>query len=168
MHGNLRCRNLLVSQMTSNSLLVRIGDPGMESLYNTRPLSDPVNLERWVAWIQERIKWFFFLRQCPSIFVLMFLFSRYSGNCDEFIISNVHTQIWLLTTIVNHNDNSFILKVAVTFVIILFYISWKTAYWKVSYLWTVISWKWWLSFNLFISKITATRFWLWFPLSKPV
>ncbi|XP_048258839.1 tyrosine-protein kinase JAK2-like isoform X1 [Haliotis rufescens] len=50
-HGNLRCRNILVMNVTALDLLVRISDPGMEAHYVSNAISDEQNIERlpWVA-----------------------------------------------------------------------------------------------------------------------
>ncbi|XP_046543057.1 tyrosine-protein kinase JAK2-like [Haliotis rubra] len=44
-HGNLRCRNILVMNVTALDLLVRISDPGMEAYYVSNAISDEHNSE---------------------------------------------------------------------------------------------------------------------------
>ncbi|XP_064618724.1 tyrosine-protein kinase JAK2-like isoform X2 [Lineus longissimus] len=50
-HGNIRCRNVLVLWHNEMEVKVKLGDPGLSSLYSFHRISDPVNQERspWLA-----------------------------------------------------------------------------------------------------------------------
>lgn len=50
-HGNIRCRNVLVwSHQPGSRLVVKLTDPGLVHFYNSLPLHDDINYERF-AWI---------------------------------------------------------------------------------------------------------------------
>ncbi|KAJ8322112.1 hypothetical protein KUTeg_000583 [Tegillarca granosa] len=42
-HGNICCKNILVLRYEFNSIMVKIGDPGMITLYNQLPVTDAIN-----------------------------------------------------------------------------------------------------------------------------
>ncbi|KAJ8307762.1 hypothetical protein KUTeg_014686 [Tegillarca granosa] len=50
-HGNICCKNILVLRYEFNSIMVKIGDPGMITLYNQLPVTDAINKKRlpWIA-----------------------------------------------------------------------------------------------------------------------
>ncbi|XP_053405328.1 uncharacterized protein LOC123565512 isoform X2 [Mercenaria mercenaria] len=50
-HGNIHCDNISVMNYDNRTMVVRISDPGLVSLYNKLPLTHPVNRKRlpWLA-----------------------------------------------------------------------------------------------------------------------
>ena len=56
-HGNIRCHNVLVSG-TEGGLTVKLSDPGLVELFNTKPVNDSINNFRsvCVAWSWSSFK----------------------------------------------------------------------------------------------------------------
>ena len=45
-HGNIRCRNILVFYHDREEIGIRLGDPGLVHYYKTLPVTDDANIER--------------------------------------------------------------------------------------------------------------------------